>query len=77
MDNSQVEIKKESSSNVLLPGIKCPPFCNIQAVMEDGVTVKSFTSFEKKYVVLVFFPLDSSVAWTTASSWLLRKNGEL
>jgi len=60
-NNSEVEIKKESSSNVLLPGTQCPQFCNMQAVMEDGVTVKSFSSFEKRYVVLLFLPMDSSV----------------
>jgi len=68
MDN-QVEIKKvepEPSSNVLLPGFQCPPFYNIQAVMEDGVTIKSFSinDFKKNYVVLLFFPMDSSVDYS-------------
>ena len=66
MDN-KVEIKKEKSmSNVLLPGFKCPSFYNTHVVMKkDGVT-KSFPIFEfkKRYVVLLFFPMDSSVDYS-------------
>jgi len=65
MDN-QVEIKKvepQPSSNILRPGFQCPPFYNTQALMEDGVTKKllSINDFKKNYVVLIFFPMDSSV----------------
>jgi len=64
--NNKAKIKKEeSSNNVLLPGIQCPPFYNIQAVMEDGVTTKLFPIFPiihfmKSYVVLFFFSMDRS-----------------
>ena len=58
--------KEEPSSNVLLPGFQCPSFYNTLAVMEDGVTMRSFsdTSFEKNYVVLFFFPMDRSVDYS-------------
>ena len=48
--------------NVLLPGFQCPSFYDTQAgaVMEDGVTMKllSDLSFEKKYVLLFFLPMN-------------------
>ena len=56
---------EESSRTPLLPGYQCPSFHNV-AVMEDGVTMKSFsnTNFAKSYVVLFFFPMDRSVDYS-------------
>ena len=56
----------KSTINVLLPGFQCPSFYNTQAVMEDGVTMMTFsnTNFEKNYVVLFFFPMDRSVDYS-------------
>jgi len=60
------KVTEKSSSNVLLPGFQCPSFYNTQAVMEDGVTMMTFsnTNFEKNYVVLFFFPMDRSVDYS-------------
>jgi len=60
------KVTEKSSSNVLLPGFQCPSFYNTQAVMEDGVTMMSFSNndFEKNYVVLFFFPMDRSVDYS-------------
>jgi len=60
------KVMENSSSNVLLPGFQCPSFYNTVAVMEDGVTMKSFSNmdFEKNYVVLFFFPMDRSVDYS-------------
>ena len=60
------ESMEESSRSLLPPGYQCPSFHNAVAVMEDGVTIKSFsnTNFVRSYVVLFFFPMDRSVNYS-------------